>query len=69
MSGDRHDMTDAEWQILRSVLSHKHQGPEPINDTLLILCGMPCYSRGHADRYATGLFGDGGMVWSGLQGR
>ena len=26
MSGDRHDMTDAEWQILRSVLPQKHQG-------------------------------------------
>ena len=28
MSGDRHDMSDAEWEILRSVLSRKHQGPE-----------------------------------------
>ena len=32
MSGDRHNMTDAEWQILRSVLSHKHQGPERVHD-------------------------------------
>ena len=38
MSGDRHDMTNAECKILRSVLSHKHEGPEPINDTLLTLC-------------------------------
>ncbi len=32
MSGDRHDMSDAEWEILRSVLSHKHQGPERVHD-------------------------------------
>ncbi|MCY4137656.1 MAG: IS5 family transposase [Rhodobacteraceae bacterium] len=32
MSGDRHDMSDAEWKILRSVLSHKHQGPERVHD-------------------------------------
>ncbi len=25
MSGDRHD--DAEWEVLRSVLPDKHQGP------------------------------------------
>ena len=32
MSGDRHDMSDAEWEILRSVLPHKHQGPERVRD-------------------------------------
>ena len=32
MSGDRHDMSDAEWEILRSVLPRKHQGPERVHD-------------------------------------
>ncbi len=32
MSGDRHDMTDAEWKILRSVLPQKHQGPKRVHD-------------------------------------
>ena len=32
MSGDRHDMSDAEWEILRSVLPDKHQGPERVHD-------------------------------------
>ena len=32
MSGDRHDMSDAEWKILHSVLPHKHQGPERVHD-------------------------------------
>ncbi len=31
MSGDRHDMSDAEWEILRSVLPDKHQGPERVH--------------------------------------
>ncbi len=32
MSGHRHDMTDAEWAILRSVLPQRHQGPRRIHD-------------------------------------
>ncbi|MCY4141941.1 MAG: IS5 family transposase [Rhodobacteraceae bacterium] len=32
MSGDRHDMSEAEWAILHSVLPHKHQGPERVHD-------------------------------------
>ncbi len=32
MSGDRHDMSDAEWEVLRSVLPDKHQGPERVHD-------------------------------------
>ncbi len=32
MSGDRHDMSEAEWAILHSVLPHKHQGPERAHD-------------------------------------
>ena len=28
MSGDWHDMSDAEWEILRPVIPRKHQGPE-----------------------------------------
>ncbi|MXW87082.1 MAG: transposase, partial [Boseongicola sp. SB0667_bin_21] len=32
MSGDRHDMSDAEWEILRSVIPQKHQGPRPVRD-------------------------------------
>ncbi len=32
MSGDRHDMSDAEWEILRSVLPQKHQGPRRVHD-------------------------------------
>ncbi len=32
MSGDRHDMSDTEWEILHSVLPHKHQGPERVHD-------------------------------------
>ena len=28
MSGNRHGMSDAEWDIFRSILSHKCQGPE-----------------------------------------
>ena len=36
MSGDRHDMSDAAWEILRSVLSHKHQSPEWMHDRRVI---------------------------------
>ena len=25
MSGDRHDMSEVEWDILHSILPHKHQ--------------------------------------------
>ena len=32
MSGDRHDMSDAEWEVLHSVLPRKHQGPERMHD-------------------------------------
>ena len=32
MSGDRHDMSEAEWKILHSVLPHKNQGPERVHD-------------------------------------
>ena len=32
MSGDRHDMSDADWEILRSILPQKHQGPERKHD-------------------------------------
>ncbi len=32
MSGHRHDMTDAEWAILRSVLPQTHQGPRRLQD-------------------------------------
>ena len=32
MSGDRHDMSDAEWEILRSILPQKHQGPKRKHD-------------------------------------
>ena len=33
MSGDRHDMSDAEWEILRSVLPRKQQGPRWVHDS------------------------------------
>ncbi|MXY32749.1 MAG: transposase [Boseongicola sp. SB0664_bin_43] len=32
MSGDRHDMSDAEWEILRSFLPRKHHGPRRVHD-------------------------------------
>ncbi len=32
MSGDRHNMSDAEWEVLCSVLPDKHQGPERVHD-------------------------------------
>ncbi len=32
MSSQRHDMSDAEWEILRTVLPRKHQGPRRRND-------------------------------------
>ncbi|MCY4139950.1 MAG: IS5 family transposase [Rhodobacteraceae bacterium] len=32
MSGDRHDLSEAEWETLHSVLPHKHQGPERVHD-------------------------------------
>ena len=32
MSGDRFDMSEAEWEILRSVLPDKHRGPERVHD-------------------------------------
>ncbi len=32
MSGHRHDMTDAAWAILRSVLPPTHQGPRRLQD-------------------------------------
>ena len=32
MSGDRHDMSDTEWEFLHPVLPHKHQGPVRVHD-------------------------------------
>ncbi len=32
MRGDRHDMSDAEREILRPVLPRKHQGPRRVHD-------------------------------------
>ncbi len=41
-------------------------GPGPINNTYLTLGCVLCESGCHADWYASGLGGDGGMVWNGL---
>ena len=32
MSGERHDMSEAEWAILHWVLPKKHQDPERVHD-------------------------------------
>ena len=32
MSGERHDMSEAEWEMFHSVLLHKHQSRERVHD-------------------------------------
>ena len=36
MIGKRHDMSEAEWKILHSILPHKHRGPERVHDRRVI---------------------------------
>ncbi len=41
MIGERHYMSDAEWQILRSELPHKHQYPERLHDRRMMATARP----------------------------
>ena len=36
MSGDRHDMSDTEWEIFHPVLSWKHQVSQRVHDPRVI---------------------------------
>ncbi|MDE2793011.1 MAG: transposase [Paracoccaceae bacterium] len=36
MSGDRHDMSDTEWEVFNSVVPHEHQGQERVHDRRVI---------------------------------
>ena len=56
MSGDRHDISDAEWAFLRPVLSRKYKGPRRVHDRrvmndifLVVQTGTPW--RGLPERY------------------
>lgn len=36
MSGDRNDVSDAEWEILHSVLPHRRRGPARVRDRMVM---------------------------------